>query len=95
MRSSGFCGILTAIACLGACDNELGPPPVLDDIYCTDLCAQERFGLPDLATCLDWCEQEPTLTPEHLNCMVQRGRPILPPSRITGCEALLGPFQRP
>ena len=85
----------TAVAlALAACDRNLGPPKPVTDVYCTDICPSEVFGLPDFDECLDWCENEPSLTQEHLNCFSPIGRPNWE-ARIPTCEAVLGAFDRP
>jgi hypothetical protein len=79
---------------LPGCDRNLGPPDPVTDVYCTDICPSDYFGLPDFHECLDWCENEPSLTQEHLNCFSPVARSNWE-ARIPTCEAVLGEIDRP
>ena len=85
---------LALLCALAACDPNLGPPRPLEDAYCVDVCARELFGYPDLNTCADWCEEEPTFTQEHLNCLRPDGlNEQALAGRVRGCLLLLGPIE--
>lgn len=94
----GLLATATLLTALLGCDRELGPPPILDDVYCTDACQRDPalFGFADANTCADWCEQEESVTQELLNCLAPEGlNDAMLASRWRGCQLVLGAVDVP